>query len=68
MEGTIVQCFWLPVHAVVPSARESAPTAACSLNVSRATNPRHNPPEDTLNRLLRPSKLALSSRELSVPP
>jgi DNA-binding phage protein len=31
-----------------------------SPNVLRAINPRHNPTQDTLNRLLRPFKLRLS--------
>ncbi len=29
-------------------------------NVLRAINPRHNPTQDTLNRLLRPFRLRLS--------
>jgi hypothetical protein len=31
-----------------------------SPNVLRAINPRHNPTQDTLNRLLRPFKLRLT--------
>jgi DNA-binding phage protein len=31
-----------------------------SPNVVRAINPRHNPTQDTLNRLLKPFKLRLS--------
>jgi hypothetical protein len=36
-----------------------------SPNVLRAINPRHNPTQDTLNRLLKPFKLRLSLAPLS---
>ena len=39
-----------------------------SPNVLRAINPRHNPTQDTLNRLLKPFKLRLSLAPLSGKP
>jgi DNA-binding phage protein len=38
----------------------AAKVRMASPNVSRAINPRHNPTQDTLNRLLRPFHLRLS--------
>jgi DNA-binding phage protein len=38
-----------------------------SPNVLRATNPRHNPTQDTLNRLLKPFRLRLSLASLEKP-
>ena len=38
----------------------AASVRMASPNVLRAINPRHNPTQDTLNRLLRPFKLRLS--------
>ena len=38
----------------------AAKVKMASPNVSRAINPRHNPTQDTLNRLLRPFRLRLS--------
>jgi hypothetical protein len=59
MEGTIVQCFWLQVHAVVPSARGIRRDGAGGQPERFACDqPAPQPDEDTLNRLLRPSKLA----------
>jgi hypothetical protein len=37
-------------------------------NVLRAINPRHNPTQDTLNRLLKPFKLRLSLAPLTGKP
>jgi hypothetical protein len=42
--------------------------AAASPNVLRAINPRHNPTQDTLNRLLKPFTLRLSLAPLTVKP
>ncbi len=39
-----------------------------SPNVLRAINPRHNPTQDTLNRLLKPFKLRLSLAPLAGKP
>ncbi len=39
-----------------------------SPNVLRAINPRHNPTEDTLNRLLKPFKLRLSLAPIATKP
>lgn len=38
----------------------AAKVRMASPNVLRAINPRHNPTQDTLNRLLRPFKLRLT--------
>jgi DNA-binding phage protein len=38
----------------------AATVGMASPNVLRAINPRHNPTQDTLNRLLKPFKLRLS--------
>ena len=39
-----------------------------SPNVLRAINPKHNPTQDTLNRLLKPFRLRLSLARLDDPP
>jgi DNA-binding phage protein len=45
----------------------SAKIAVESPNVLRAINPRHNPTQDTLNRLLKPFKLKLSLAPIDQP-
>ena len=42
----------------------AAKVRMASPNVLRAINPRHNPTQDTLNRLLRPFRLRLSLARL----
>jgi DNA-binding phage protein len=46
----------------------AAKVRMASPNVLRALNPRHNPTQDTLNRLLKPFKLRLSLAPLTVKP
>jgi DNA-binding phage protein len=46
----------------------SAKVRMASPNVLRAINPRHNPTQDTLNRLLKPFKLRLSLAPLTGKP
>ncbi len=41
--------------------------AVASPNILRAINPRHNPTQDTLNRLLKPFKLKLSLAPIDQP-
>ena len=41
--------------------------AVASPNILRAINPRHNPTQDTLNRLLKPFKLKLSLTPIEQP-
>jgi DNA-binding phage protein len=45
----------------------AAKVRMASSNVVRATNPRHNPTQDTLNRLLKPFRLKLSLAPLERP-
>jgi DNA-binding phage protein len=46
----------------------SAKVRMASPNVLRAINPRHNPTQDTLNRLLKPFRLRLSLAPLAGKP
>ena len=46
----------------------AAKVRMASPNVLRAINPRHNPTQDTLNRLLKPFKLRLSLAPLTSKP
>lgn len=46
----------------------AAKVRMASPNVLRAINPRHNPTQDTLNRLLKPFKLRLSLAPLAARP
>ena len=46
----------------------AAKVQMASPNVLRAINPRHNPTQDTLNRLLKPFKLRLSLAPLAGKP
>lgn len=45
----------------------AAKVRMASLNLLRALNPRHNPTQDTLNRLLKPFRLKLSLAPIDEP-
>jgi DNA-binding phage protein len=46
----------------------AAKVGMASPNLLRTLNPRHNPTQDTLNRLLKPFQLKLSLAPISDPP
>jgi DNA-binding phage protein len=59
-EGVPVQVALAKVIRAMGVKEFAAKVRMASPNVLRAINPRHNPTQDTLNRLLRPFKLRLT--------
>ena len=59
-EGVSIQIALAKVIRAIGIKEFSARVKIASPNVVRAINPRHNPTQDTLNRLLRPFRLKLS--------
>jgi len=59
-EGVPVQVALGKVIRAMGVKEFSAKVRMASPNLLRAINPRHNPTQDTLNRLLRPFKLRLT--------
>ena len=59
-EGVPVQVALGKVIRATGVKEFAAKVRMASPNVLRAINPRHNPTQDTLNRLLRPFKLRLT--------
>jgi DNA-binding phage protein len=59
-EGVPVQLALGKVIRAMGVKEFAAKVRMASPNVLRAINPRHNPTQDTLNRLLRPFKLRLT--------
>ncbi len=59
-EGVPVQVALGKVIRAMGVKEFAAKVRMASPNVLRAINPRHNPTQDTLNRLLRPFKLRLT--------
>ena len=59
-EGVPVQVALGKVIRAMGVKEFSAKVRMASPNLVRAINPRHNPTQDTLNRLLRPFKLRLT--------
>ena len=59
-EGVSIQIALAKVIRAIGIKEFSARVKIASPNVVRAINPRHNPTQDTLNRLLKPFRLRLS--------
>lgn len=59
-EGVSIQIALAKVIRAIGIKEFSARVKIASPNVVRAINPRHNPTQDTLNRLLKPFRLKLS--------
>lgn len=59
-DGVSVQVALGKVIRAIGVKEFAAKIAVASPNILRAINPRHNPTQDTLNRLLKPFKLKLS--------
>jgi DNA-binding phage protein len=59
-KGVPVQVALAKVIRAMGVKEFAAKVRMASPNVLRAINPRHNPTQDTLNRLLRPFKLRLT--------
>ena len=59
-EGVSIQIALGKVIRAIGIKEFSARIKIASPNVLRAINPRHNPTQETLNRLLKPFKLKLS--------
>jgi DNA-binding phage protein len=66
-EGVPVQVALGKVIRAMGVKEFAAKVKMASPNVLRAINPRHNPTQDTLNRLLRPFKLRLTLAPLDSP-
>ena len=66
-EGVPVQVALGKVIRAMGVKEFAAKVRMASPNVLRAINPRHNPTQDTLNRLLRPFKLRLTLAPLEPP-
>ena len=63
-EGVPIQVALGKVIRAMGVKEFSAQVRMASPNVQRAINPRHNPTQDTLNRLLKPFRLRLSLAKL----
>jgi DNA-binding phage protein len=59
-EGVLLQQALAKVIRAIGVAEFAAKVGMASPNVQRAINPRHNPTQATLNRLLKPFQLRLS--------
>ena len=66
-EGVSIQVALGKVIRAIGVREFSAKIGIASSNILRAINPRHNPTQDTLNRLLKPFKLKLSLAPLGEP-
>ena len=66
-EGVPIQIALSKVIRAMGVKEFAAKVRMASPNVLRAINPRHNPTQDTLNRLLKPFKLRLSLARLDGP-
>lgn len=66
-EGIPVQVALGKVVRAMGVKEFAAKVRMASPNVLRAINPRHNPTQDTLNRLLRPFKLRLTLAPIEGP-
>ena len=66
-EGVSIQIALGKVIRAIGIREFSARVKIASPNVVRAINPRHNPTQDTLNRLLKPFRLKLSLAPIEQP-
>ena len=66
-EGIPIQVALGKVIRAIGVKEFSAKIGIASPNILRAIHPRHNPTQDTLNRLLKPFKLKLSLAPLDEP-
>jgi len=66
-EGVSIQIALGKVIRAIGIKEFSATVGIASPNVLRAINPRHNPTQETLNRLLKPFKLKLSLAPIEKP-
>ena len=66
-EGVSIQIALGKVIRAIGIKEFSAKIGIASPNILRAINPRHNPTQDTLNRVLKPFKLKLSLAPIEEP-
>jgi len=66
-EGVSIQIALGKVIRAIGIKEFSAKIGIASPNILRAINPRHNPTQDTLNRMLKPFKLKLSLAPIEEP-
>ena len=66
-EGVPIQVALAKVIRAMGVREFAAKVRMASPNVIRAINPRHNPTQDTLNRLLKPFRLRLSLAPINQP-
>ena len=66
-EGVSIQIAMGKVIRAIGIKEFSAKIGIASPNILRAINPRHNPTQDTLNRMLKPFKLKLSLAPIEEP-
>jgi DNA-binding phage protein len=66
-EGVSIQIALGKVIRAIGVKELSAKIGIASSNLLRAINPRHNPTQETLNRLLKPFKLKLSLAPIEEP-
>jgi len=66
-DGVSIQVALGKVIRAIGIKEFSAKVAVASPNIVRAINPRHNPTQATLNRLLKPFKLKLSLAPIEEP-
>ena len=66
-EGVSVQVALGKVIRAIGVKEFAEKIAVAGPNILRAINPRHNPTQDTLNRLLKPFKLKLSLAPIDQP-
>ena len=66
-EGVSIQVALGKVIRAIGIKEFSAKIGIASPNILRAINPRHNPTQDTLNRMLKPFKLKLSLAPIEEP-
>ena len=66
-EGVSIQVALGKVIRAIGIKEFAAKIGIASPNILRAFNPRHNPTQDTLNRMLKPFKLKLSLAPIEEP-
>ena len=66
-DGVSIQIALGKVIRAIGIKEFSAKIGIASPNILRAINPRHNPTQDTLNRMLKPFKLKLSLAPIEEP-
>ena len=66
-EGVSIQIALGKVIRAIGIKEFSAKIGIASPNILRSINPRHNPTQDTLNRMLKPFKLKLSLAPIEEP-